>query len=601
MGGVKVANIDYPLVKRIPYSEEAIKAFETEYQKPLDVSDELTEADIFLAYPTVYIITDRKRKQVSAYVGETSNIISRTVQHIKQDPLERDDWDSLAQSSEAEMYIVGHDKFNKSLTLDVENQLMLYLSGNPKIQQLNNRRSNPQFRYYTSELMPKITSQVWRELHSQNPDIFPEEEVIKDSALFKASPFHKLTAEQLKAKEILFEKIRGNLKLDKQSELILVSGEAGAGKTVLLSSLFYDLNRLRTSDFSTEEDRLLNCYLLVNHDEQHRVYDDIALKLRVQDKRGQRVQKPTSFINNHLEEVDGELICQQAVDVVLVDEGHLLLTQGKQSYRGKNQLEDLLKCAKLVILIFDENQIISRAEYWEDSQIQKLIDTTTVNDNHIRLENQMRLQSSPETLQWIDDFVKRGEIKPIPEDNQGYDLKIFTDAQEMYEAIRDRAYDKEKGLSRMLATYDWDWKQGKGTDWNVTVGDFSLPWNYSQTKSPSQSSAKNLKSWAEQEASINEVGSTYTIQGFDLNYAGVIIGPSVKYRDGRVIYDGSESKSNQMTSRRTMSDGSKQDVSEKLLQNQLNILLKRGVHGLYIYAVDDALQQKLLEAQNAGQ
>ena len=29
---------------------------------------------------------------------------------------------------------------------------------------------------------------------------------------------------------------------------------------------------------------------------------------------------------------------------------------------------------------------------------------------------------------------------------------------------------------------------------------------------------------------INEVGSTFSIQGFDLNYVGVIIGPSVVYR-----------------------------------------------------------------------
>jgi Uncharacterized conserved protein len=34
-----------------------------------------------------------------------------------------------------------------------------------------------------------------------------------------------------------------------------------------------------------------------------------------------------------------------------------------------------------------------------------------------------------------------------------------------------------------------------------------------------------------------------------------------------------------------------------LLKNELNVLLTRGVHGLYLYAVDDQLQQKLLAAQ----
>ena len=47
--------------------------------------------------------------------------------------------------------------------------------------------------------------------------------------------------------------------------------------------------------------------------------------------------------------------------------------------------------------------------------------------------------------------------------------------------------------------------------------------------------------WAEQPQTIDEVGSTYTIQGFDLNYAGVILGPSVKYRNGEIIFDPTES------------------------------------------------------------
>ncbi|MGY4842223.1 DNA/RNA helicase domain-containing protein [Weissella cibaria] len=30
------------------------------------------------------------------------------------------------------------------------------------------------------------------------------------------------------------------------------------------------------------------------------------------------------------------------------------------------------------------------------------------------------------------------------------------------------------------------------------------------------------------------------------------------------------------------------------MQNALNVLMKRGVHGLYLYAVDDELRNKLL-------
>ena len=38
-------------------------------------------------------------------------------------------------------------------------------------------------------------------------------------------------------------------------------------------------------------------------------------------------------------------------------------------------------------------------------------------------------------------------------------------------------------------------------------------------------------------------------------------------------------------------------LSDTLLKNELNVLLTRGVNGLYLFAVDPALQEKLLEMQ----
>lgn len=39
-------------------------------------------------------------------------------------------------------------------------------------------------------------------------------------------------------------------------------------------------------------------------------------------------------------------------------------------------------------------------------------------------------------------------------------------------------------------------------------------------------------------------------------------------------------------------------IYNQLLPNELNVLLTRGVNGLYIYAVDDELRKALLAAQN---
>ena len=79
--------------------------------------------------------------------------------------------------------------------------------------------------------------------------------------------------------------------------------------------------------------------------------------------------------------------------------------------------------------------------------------------------------------------------------------------------------------------------------WEVMIGKWHKPWNRELESELTRKEKRAIKglAWAEQPQTINEVGSTFTIQGFDLNYAGVILGPSVKYRNGKVIFDPSES------------------------------------------------------------
>ncbi len=202
----------------------------------------------------------------------------------------------------------------------------------------------------------------------------------------------------------------------------------------------------------------------------------------------------------------------------------------------------------------------------------------------------MRINANISTITWIRQFIDDGQIKPFIPDNT-YDLKVFDSPTEMYKAIKKKSLKQDNGISRLLATYDWPFKSAniKNNLYKVEIGDFSLPWNLQLPKSKVH---KGL-SWAEQPQTIDEVGSTYTIQGFDLNYTAVIIGPSVKYRDGNIIFDPDESKNAKAIERRTLSDGSKQSFGEDLLRNELNVLLTRGVNGLYLFAVDEELQKAL--------
>ena len=581
-------NISSPIIYEVDYSNNDLATIE-------DKLENKQHEKYILRFPTVYIVNNEENNQeYSVYIGETTDIKRRTAEHLQSDTKSREDWEALSKAANPKMFVIGHEHFNKSLTLDIENKLMHYLSSVSSVKHVYNRRTNEQMEYYTSDEMEIIFSKIWRKLRQKNKALFPIESVIRDSALFKASPFHKLTDEQIQAKDQILMKIEEALNRNRDSQLILVNGEAGSGKTVLMSNLFYDLFQLSKPDSENVILRDSSQYLLVNHDQQLKVYEQLSKKLGISSKkRDDLVGKPTSFITKHSPE--------EKVDVVIVDEAHLLWTQGKQAYRGENQLQDLLDRARVVVAVFDQNQVLSREQYWEEELLTNMIHQAQFRGNYIELKNQMRINASVETVQWIRHLIDEQEVKSMPQDT-GYQLKVFESPEAMYQQIKQDAQDQEAGISRMLATFDWEYvNQRKPKDsetWNVSVGDFSLPWNL-QLEPPKEQKRKNSKlSWAEQAHTIDEVGSTFTIQGFDLNYAGVIIGPSVKYRDGKLVFDRTASKNKKAVQQRSTKNGKKY-VSDTLLKNELNVLLTRGVNGLYLFAVDEALQAKLLEVQAA--
>ena len=579
-----------PIVEKLQDNISSLKEFEKEIS---NLNDEKLK-DIILNFPIVYIHNWKNKDNYEVYVGESNNIFQRTKQHYSKMTSE-DEWQNNLSDGKANLYIIGHEHFNKSMTLDIENRLIHYLMSVERIKKVHNGRSNPQNRYYPIEELNYIFTKIWRKLRKDNKEIFPLETTIKDSAIFKASPLHKLTEEQQKAKELIIEKVIKALKNDERGQLIFIEGEAGTGKTVLNSSTFYELFcRYEESKNNNEDliDETSNCFLLVNHDEQITVYNQIADKLGLTDKYGQVVYKPTSFINKY--SVDNP------VDVVFVDEAHLLLTQGKQSYMGNNQLEDILKRARVVVVMFDEDQVLTTEQYWEDELLEKYKNIAIKNGNYIKLENQLRMHANEDVIEWINSFTKEGIIRKLPDNLGDYEIKIFDTPEELEEQIVKKSLKDETKLSRLIATYDWPYNSNKKSKkdfkyWEVKIGKWHKPWNRELEQDLDRKQKREIKklSWAEQPQTIKEVGSTFTIQGFDLNYSGVILGPSVKYRNGHIVFDTNKSYNEKATRNRTLSDGTSKKFGEKLLKHEVRVLMTRGVNGLYIYACDDELREHL--------
>ena len=575
-----------PIIKQIKDSRDALDFFE---KVSLPEEDEKTQ-DIIMNFPTVYIHNWQESGDFEVYVGESNDIFKRTRQHYDA-ASDKSRWQSKLLEKDASLFIIGHEHFNKSLTLDIENRLMHYMMSVDRVKHVYNLRDNPQTSYYPMEELDDIFGKIWGGLRKENKELFPSESAIKDSAIYKASPLHKLTKEQEKARDLIIHKVSNALKNNETRQLIFIDGEAGTGKTVLNSSTFYELYCQ-----AEENNRNLKCFLLVNHDEQITVYEQIAEKLGLIEKYGQVVGKPTTFINNHSKD--------EPVDVAFVDEAHLLLTQGKQSYRGKNQLNDIMDRARVTVVMFDENQILTTEQFWEAQILEQYRNQAKLEENHIVLKKQLRMQADPATMDWIDSFTKERRVKKIPNTFGGYAIKIFANPELLDLEIQRRAQESDSALSRIIATYDWQYSSNHKMEdqvmkyWEVLIGKWHKPWNRELESELSKKEKRDIKglAWAEQPQTINEVGSTFTIQGFDLNYAGVILGPSVKYRDGKIIFDPTASKNEKAVRNRTLSDGTKQKFGETLIQHEVRVLMTRGVNGMYIYACDPELRAALLEA-----
>lgn len=587
--------IENPIIVKIDDNKEAL-------QKLYDSLGSSGKKDKFIKdYPIVYIHNWKNNDKYETYVGESNNFYQRTIQHFREIENQKS-WQKSLKEHNASLYIIGHPEFNKSLTLDVENRLIHYLTGSDNVRTVHNARSNPQNEYYTCEDFDKIFSKIWRKLREFDKSLFLLENEVKDSAIYKASPLHKLSLKQNLAKKQILDKIELSLLNDNncinnQCQLIWVQGDAGTGKTVLMSSLFYELVNSREELDLNEK---IDVAMIVNNDEQLTVYKEITKKLDLVSDNETVVFNPTQFINCFLNKKNSPRKREKLYDVVFVDEAHLLLTQKNQAFTGEHgQLVEIMKYAKTVVVMFDKIQIMNAEQYLSDDTIDNYVKVAKSQNNYIELDEQMRMNANPQVMHWLRRFYLDGILEPLTKKRGKYEIKIFDSPDKLEKAIEKKAKNSNTKLSRLIATYDWPYSSASTPKdelyWSVKIGNWVKPWNKEIKRHFTKN--ENLKirglSWAEQPQTIDEVGSIYTIHGFDLNYAGVILGPSIKFRNNRVVFDHSSSCNDKATRKRTLEDGTKKSFGKIFLRNELGLLLTRGVNGLYIYACDKELRDQL--------
>lgn len=353
----------------------------------------------------------------------------------------------------------------------------------------------------------------------------------------------------------------------KKASVAIIQGAAGTGKSVVLMEL---VRKYMT-------DKHYQTAMVVNHPELYKAYQDLAES--IPNMNPNAIRRPTALINYAQKN-------NKQYDIIFVDEAHLLYSKSEPyaHYRGNNQLTDLMNLAKVVVVVYDFDQVFQSKMYWDKDLLFK-----TIGDHPYKqfdMNFQYRMVASDEQVAWMDDLSEEKPMKPFP-DNSDFKFQVFDTAGEMFENIKKR--NKEVGMSRVVATSGFPRIDGRH---NVEMDSFSLPWDEWDPQ---------RTHWAKREGSITQVGTIYTLQGFDLNYVGMIIGPSFGYdakTDTMTILPEKYSHKEVFKKRKDMTFT--RDEYKKFIANVLNVLMKRGKYGLYLTAYDDALRQRLVELYKTG-
>jgi DUF2075 family protein len=204
----------------------------------------------------------------------------------------------------------------------------------------------------------------------------------------------------------------------------------------------------------------------------------------------------------------------------------------------------------------------------------------------LQLASQFRCAGSDGYLAWIDDVL---EIRPTANRtlaDSPLEFRVFDDAREMHSAIEAR---NTRNKARVVAGYCWPWRSKNTPDaFDIIIGEYERRWNLTTDGSL----------WIVAPESIREVGCIHTCQGLEVDYIGVIIGPDLVMKEGRLqtvpeARDRFDKSIKGYKKDLAIDPRGTQAKIDRIIKNTYRTLMTRGMKGCYVYATDSGLREYL--------
>ncbi len=360
-------------------------------------------------------------------------------------------------------------------------------------------------------------------------------------------------------------------------KVLIIEGGPGTGKTVVAINLLVRLTALR----------LMSRYVSKN-----------AAPRAVYEKKLVGTVKPTKFSSLFSGSGAYTEIKPDFYDALIIDEAHRLNEKsGFYGNEGENQIKELIGSAKCSVFFIDEDQRVTLKDIGSKQAIREFAKARGATVEEYTLSSQFRCSGSDGYLAWLDDVLGiRKTANPILDASE-YEFKVFDSPQAMHEAIEQKNHGNK---ARVVAGYCWPWsskKDPKAKD--IEIGEhYARQWNLDQDGSL----------WIIADKSVDQVGCIHTCQGLEVDYIGVIIGPDLIVRDGKVVTSPKARDKYDKTIRgwkrlmKEQPDFTRQET-DLIIKNTYRTLMTRGMKGCYLYCTDPETAQyfanRLAEGESA--
>jgi DUF2075 family protein len=552
-------------------------------------------------WPVVYVLDDGRpssNRLRDIYVGEALNAASRLHQHLQKPEKQH-----LTNAR-----IIICEAFNKSVCLDLESYLIKMLAGDGANRVLNKNNGITEANYYQRDVYRDEFRSIFNRLKADG--VFTRSIIdIENSDLFKLSPFKALTEDQANSVEEIVQRLLSDLDIETRNSTIVIQGDPGTGKSVVaifLIKLLVDIGASDSLEDLNNDSRFSHFFTETNQELLQGLRIGLVVPQQSLRESIKHVFKKTRGLHPNMVMTPFEVgEMQTAFDLLLVDETHRLNQRANQPSGKLNKkfediniklfgADDIMKTqldwiqtkSRHQIFLLDAMQSVRPADL-PTELLSNLVNHTRARGRHFQLRTQMRVRAGSDFVDYVRWFLNP-HPRSVPRAKLhlgGYDFRAFDTVVEMRDEILQK--DKEEGLSRMVAGYAWDWKTKKDKDaFDIEIGETRLRWNSTQTD------------WVASKNAVNEVGSIHTVQGYDLNYVGVIIGPDLRFDPhrkclsvNRTSYFDKKGKENNKKLGTTCSD----DDLLRFITQIYAVLMTRGIRGTYVYACDPELRDYLKE------